>query len=221
MSGKDRGHGVLSLRPRALDTQILLLVTSAPCPLQEAIKSSDGSGVHRIHDCRDERDGGHRGYHEMHDRPGWDRQRDGPPARGYDDPYHRGYEREREREREYDEYPPRGGRGYGPPGDAYGPPRGGGGYDHPPPPPPRRAMYDDRGYERGRPDMYERDRYERPAYRPPTHYELYDEGILPPPPPPRAPPPRDAGEADEADPEREAFEAELRKELEKVRGGQG
>ncbi|KXZ53187.1 hypothetical protein GPECTOR_7g1079 [Gonium pectorale] len=123
---------------------------------------------------------------------------------------------------DHDEHP-RGGRPY----DSYGPPGRGGMYEYPPPPPPRRPGYERDAYER-----YERptERYERPAERyerPAERYERpafggrftdYDESLIPPPPPPR-PPARDTRapvasaapeEEEEEDPERAAFEAELR-----------
>jgi hypothetical protein len=158
--------------------------------------------------CRDDHRERERFDDGGYDRPGWERHRDGPPGRYEPEPYHRGYERE------YEEPPYRGGRYGPPPGDGYGGPGPARGYDYPPPPPPRRG-YEAAPYERS----YDRG-YERAGFRP---YDAYDEGLLPPPPPPRAPPPpaaarpdvpADAG--DDIDPEREAFEADLRRELEKV-----
>lgn len=121
---------------------------------------------------------------------------------------------------DYDEHP-RGGRPY----DSYGPPRPGGGYDYPPPPPPRRPGYERETYERSY-ERYERpaERYERPAerYERPGGYggrfSDFDDSLIPPPPPPRPgavrdappPPPPAAAEEEEEDPERAAFEAELR-----------
>lgn len=151
----------------------------------------------------------------------------GPPRPGYFD--------------DYDEHP-RGGRAF----DAYGSaPRGGGMYDYPPPPPPRRPGYEREGYERyERPaERYDRpaDRYERPAdrYERPAGYSSrfadYDASLIPPPPPPRppardvsppppAPPQQQQEEDEEEDPERAAFEAELRNlqaEMSKVGKGLG
>lgn len=103
------------------------------------------------------------------------------------------------------------------------------GYGGPPPPPPRRG-YGSSGDAGGRYDS----RYEGPA---PGRYDAYDDHAMFPPPPP--PPPRTLlmrgtmpGEhaaaasatregAEEADPERTAFEAELQRvadQLDKVRG---
>ncbi|GIL74137.1 hypothetical protein Vretimale_4920 [Volvox reticuliferus] len=124
---------------------------------------------------------------------------------------------------DYDEHP-RGGRPY----DSFGPSSRTAMYDYPPPPPPRRPTYERDTYERydrpaeryDRPaERYERpaERYERPGYAT-NRFTDYDDSLIPPPPPPRLPS-RDAPqippsvpppEEEDEDPERAAFEAELR-----------